>query len=236
MGQCYCQPGEVEWHINWHDKVPPTFERDPDTQRKDVFKVFVRRQDRIDKVARAFEQWREADMGPGRLCACFYRHGMELAVGTDRHQRITYTLDPRRATHVMGEVIKSNRKKHMIVTYVLQDRVCSGIPCFCCNMMFFPCKMMCNKEEEFDPDLEYVPTEGDAHQPRLSNRALAAAQADKDNNKHVYRDNQRPIIQPQKSVAEEIEQLKTLKDKGALTDTQYEKAVDRAISGNSSVI
>lgn len=239
MGQCYCQPGEVEWHIYWHDGVPPKFEHDPDTQRKDVYKVHVRKQDRIDKVARAFEQWREADMGPSRLCACFYRQGVELAFGHDRDLRMTYTLDARLKTHQMGDIVTSRNPKRRIVTYVLQDRVCSGLCCFCCNMLIFPCQMMCNKEEEFDPNREFLPAEG-SNGGRVSNRALANAEAEKEN-KRVFRahgnklgsPNQRPIIQPQRSVADDIGQLKTLRDDGALSDDQYKKAVDRVIAGNA---
>merc|ERR1712173_14286 len=104
-------------------------------------------------------------------------------------------------------------------------------------MLIFPCQMMCKSQEEFDPDLEFLPKEGVAA-PRPSNRELANAEADRVNRK-VFREannlghGQRPIIQPQRSVAEDIGQLKTLRDQGALSEDQYKRAVDRVIDNNA---
>jgi len=224
MGQCICQPAEVEWHVTWHNEIPPRFERERNrvggkgVVRYDVYKVFCRKQDKIDKIARSFDQWRERQMGPGRLCTCFFRNGTEITVGSpSRH----YTLRGRpNLIWQMGDVLPTENRREMIVSYHVQDRACSGICCFLFNMIVFPCTMACRSQERYDPNRIFVPT--DEEQPRqspeyflgIAMREVSAEQA------------------KEPRLTSELKRLANLRSSGALTEEQYSAAVNKVIYGS----
>ena len=64
--------------------------------------------------------------------------------------------------------------------------------------------------------------------------AKAARRADRRERRHAGRDpqlTQPPHLPQPRSVADEIDRLRALRDSGALTDEQYQRAVDRAVGG-----
>jgi class 3 adenylate cyclase len=61
--------------------------------------------------------------------------------------------------------------------------------------------------------------------------AKAARRADRRERRHAGRDPQPPRPPEQRSVADEIDRLRALRDSGALSEEQYQRAIDRAVGG-----
>lgn len=223
MGQCICQPAEVEWHITWHNEIPPKFEiqrnysGNNNLRRYEIYKIYCRKQDKIDKIARSFDQWRMTQMGPGRLCTCFFRQGTEVTVGSPS-KHFVLTGDARDIWQ-MGDVLPTDRRRDMIVTYHLQDRACSGICCFCFNLLVFPCSMSCRSKESYDPNREFIPT--NEEEPRQSpDKYLEIALREVSTEDKA----KRPRL------TSELKKLAKLRSDGALSEDQYNAAVNKVLS------
>jgi len=147
----------------------------------------------------------------------FFRSGTEITVGSpSRH----YTLRGRPdLIWQMGDVLPTENRREMIVSYHVQDRACSGICCFLFNMIVFPCTMACRSQETYDPNRIFVPT--NEEQPRkspdffleIAMREVSAEQAKKPR------------------LTSELKRLANLRSSGALTEEQYNASVNKVIYG-----
>merc|ERR1719334_1227705 len=157
-------------------------------------------------------------MGPGRLCTCFFRQGTEVTTGSpSKHYTL---LDRPEDIWQMGDVLPTNNRREMIVTYHLQDRGCSGIFCFCFNLCAFPCTMACRSKEQYDPNKVFIPS--GKEEPRSSpDMYLEIAMRE-------VSDEQ--AKEPR--LTSELKRLASLRSNGDLTEAQYNAAVHKVIYGN----
>merc|ERR1719193_3009272 len=103
----------------------------------------------------------------------------------------------------------------MIVSYKLQDRACSGICCFCVNLIIFPCTNACRSKEVYDPNRVFVPTTKEQPRKSPAQRVEIAL---------------REVSVDDVKLSSEIKRLASLRENGALTEEQYNKAVNKVIN------